>query len=97
MSKEEQAKVILESLDAYVNVNWNMEDVYLKAIIEGLDKIQKSDIKKSYGDFSLGFFYIPTNESALAKTERNQQGNWRSPCATLVVPTTRDLTIQSKK
>lgn len=47
MSKEEQAKVILESLDAYVNVNWNMEDVYLKAIIEGLDKIQKSDIKKS--------------------------------------------------
>lgn len=48
MTKEEQAKVILESMDEYMNVNWNMEDTYLKAIIEGLDKIEKTkDIKNA--------------------------------------------------
>jgi hypothetical protein len=45
--KEEQAKVILEALDEYIQVDWNMEDMYVKAIKEGLDKIQKLDIKKS--------------------------------------------------
>lgn len=47
MSKEEQAKIILEALDEYIQVDWNMEDMYVKAIKEGLDKIQKLDIKKS--------------------------------------------------
>jgi hypothetical protein len=49
MSKEEQAKVILEALDEYIQVDWNMEDMYVKAIKEGLDKIQKLDIKEILG------------------------------------------------
>jgi wyosine [tRNA(Phe)-imidazoG37] synthetase (radical SAM superfamily) len=45
--KEEQAKVILEALDEYIQIDWNMEDMYVKAIKEGLDNSKTRYIKKS--------------------------------------------------
>lgn len=41
MSIEEQARLILEGLDKYIQVDWNMEEFYLKGIIEGLKQIPK--------------------------------------------------------
>lgn len=46
MTYEEKAQIILESLDNRINVNWNLEEFYIKSIIEGLVKIEKEDIKK---------------------------------------------------
>lgn len=39
MLKKELAEKILESLEenAPVNVNWNLKDMYIKAILKGLD------------------------------------------------------------
>lgn len=39
MSYEEKAKVILEELDEVVQINWNLREVYEKAIVKGLKKI----------------------------------------------------------
>jgi hypothetical protein len=41
MTNEEKAKIILEELDQFINVNWNFEEIYLKAIKNGLLKIEK--------------------------------------------------------
>jgi hypothetical protein len=39
MNNKEKATIILESLDKFVQIDWNFEDVYMKAIIKGLDEI----------------------------------------------------------
>jgi hypothetical protein len=43
MNKEEKAKIILESLDEYMQVNWHLEEYYMKAIVKGLNKIDKQE------------------------------------------------------
>lgn len=37
----DSARIILEELDAKLNINWNMEKYYLNAICEGLRKIRE--------------------------------------------------------
>lgn len=43
MSEKEKARIILESLDEYIQVDWNFEDYYIKAIVEGLKKIKQKE------------------------------------------------------
>jgi hypothetical protein len=45
MTKDEKAKIILEKLEEVMNINWNMEGIYIKAITLGLKEIEK--IEKS--------------------------------------------------
>jgi hypothetical protein len=43
MTKKEQAKIILEALDEYMQINWTLEEYYIKGIVNGLEKIEKAD------------------------------------------------------
>ncbi|MDO4328729.1 MAG: hypothetical protein Q4C66_05270 [Lachnospiraceae bacterium] len=47
MNKREQAQIILEVLDrrAPTNINWAMEEHWLKAIEEGLREVEKHEQK----------------------------------------------------
>lgn len=47
MNEGEKAQIILESLDKYIQIDWNNENMYLKAIVEGLVKIKNLESKKS--------------------------------------------------
>jgi len=42
--------MILEELDKVIQINWNFEEFYLKAIIKGLIKVQENEWenKKAY-------------------------------------------------
>lgn len=40
---KEKARIILEELDKIIQVNWNFEKFYLKAIEKGLEKIRKEN------------------------------------------------------
>lgn len=41
MNKKEQAKIILESMDANgIQINWNMEKYYIAGIVKGLEAIE---------------------------------------------------------
>jgi len=43
VTDQEKAKIILKSLDKKMVINWNMEEHYLSAIIEGLREISKQE------------------------------------------------------
>lgn len=43
MTVEEKAKIILESLDEFLQVNWNFEEYYIKGIKNGLKKIEERE------------------------------------------------------
>ena len=43
MTYEEKAKIILEALDEYMQVNWNFEKYYVKGIKNGLKKIERRE------------------------------------------------------
>jgi len=43
MTDEEKAKIILEALDEYIQVDWNFEKYYLKAIKNGLKEIERRE------------------------------------------------------
>jgi hypothetical protein len=43
MTEEEKAKIILEALDEYIQVDWNFEKYYLKAIENGLKEIERRE------------------------------------------------------
>lgn len=43
MTDKEKAELILEGLDEYLQVNWNMKEFYIKGILKGLKKIRESD------------------------------------------------------
>lgn len=43
MDNQQKAKIILDQLDKYIQVNWNMEEFYLKAIMNGLKEIEKKE------------------------------------------------------
>ena len=43
MTNEEKAKIILEALDEYMQVNWNFEKYYVKGIKNGLKEIERRE------------------------------------------------------
>lgn len=43
MDKKQQARIILEALDEYLQIDWNFEEYYIKGIVKGLDKIEKQE------------------------------------------------------
>lgn len=43
MTNKEKAIIILVGLDNFINVNWNMEEYYLKGIIKGLEEVEKME------------------------------------------------------
>ncbi|WP_434565136.1 hypothetical protein PQ689_03155 [Thermoanaerobacterium thermosaccharolyticum] len=45
LSNDEKAEIILKALDEYIAVDWNFKEVYLKAIKEGLKKIEMEESK----------------------------------------------------
>lgn len=52
MNKQEKAKKILESMDQYMQINWNLEEFYLKGIVNGLTKIEEMERGDDNGDTS---------------------------------------------
>lgn len=47
LAREEKAEILLEHLDKYLQVNWNFEEYYLKAIKSGLQEIEEKESKKA--------------------------------------------------
>lgn len=45
MNADEKAEIILENLDEYVQVNYNFEKYYLRAIKKGLKEIENREQK----------------------------------------------------
>ena len=43
MIDEEKAKIILEALEEYMQVNWNFEKYYVKGIKNGLREIERRE------------------------------------------------------
>ena len=43
MTKYEQAKIILDALEEYVQVDHSFEEFYLKGIVKGLTEIEKKN------------------------------------------------------
>ena len=44
VGNEELARVILEELDQFISVNWNLEEYYLRGIVNGLKRIEKGQL-----------------------------------------------------
>lgn len=47
LTKDEKAKILLEHLSKLINVDWNMEDYYLKFIKSGLREIDRKENEKA--------------------------------------------------
>lgn len=43
MTKEEKAQIILEGMDKHMQIDWALEKFYIKAIIAGLDALEKEE------------------------------------------------------
>lgn len=43
MTDEQKAKIILEALDEYMQVDWNFEKYYVKGIENGLKEIERRE------------------------------------------------------
>lgn len=43
MTIDEKAMMILEGMETYMQIDWNLEDLYLKAIKVGLMEIEKKE------------------------------------------------------
>lgn len=43
MKNIDKAKIILEELDEVIQINWNFEEMYLKAITKALRKIEEEE------------------------------------------------------
>jgi len=46
MKNDEKAKIILEHLEKYLQVNWAFEEFYIKGIMNGLREIDKQEAAK---------------------------------------------------
>lgn len=46
MTHEQQALIILENMDKSLQINWNIENVYIAAIVKGLKEVET---KKAQG------------------------------------------------
>lgn len=45
LTQKEKAEIILKNLEKYIQIDWNFKEIYLKAIKEGLEKIEKEEVK----------------------------------------------------
>ena len=45
MDNREKAKIILDALDTFIQVNWSAEGFYIKAIMKGLEEIDRKEKK----------------------------------------------------
>lgn len=46
MTENEKAEIILDALDEYMTINWNLKEFYIKAIKRGLNEIEeKTEVK----------------------------------------------------
>jgi hypothetical protein len=43
MNKQEKAKIILEAMEEYLQIDWNFEKYYIRGIVEGLIEIEKRE------------------------------------------------------
>lgn len=41
MNQDEKAEIILNALDEYMTINWNLQEFYIKAIKKGLNEIEE--------------------------------------------------------
>lgn len=48
MTKKELAEIILQELDEVININWNNEEMYIKAILKGLKNVNLQDDHPTY-------------------------------------------------
>lgn len=46
MNKQEQARIILEAMEEYIQVDANFEEYYLKGIVKGLIEIERAEKEK---------------------------------------------------
>ncbi|WHZ33246.1 hypothetical protein QNK01_11710 (plasmid) [Desemzia incerta] len=46
MTYEEKARIILEKMDKFIQINWNMEKYYLQGIVDGLKEIDLKEKEK---------------------------------------------------
>lgn len=47
LTEDEKAEILLEHLSKLINVDWNMEDYYLKFIKSGLREIDRKERKEN--------------------------------------------------
>lgn len=50
LTEKQKAEILLKNLDKYLQVNWNFEEYYLKAIKNGLKEINQKENKKADQD-----------------------------------------------
>ena len=43
MNQDEKAEIILNALDEYMTINWNLQEFYIKAIKRGFEKIEERE------------------------------------------------------
>jgi len=43
MNQDEKAEIILDALDEYMTINWNLKEFYIKAIKRGLKEIEEKE------------------------------------------------------
>lgn len=43
MTNEEKAQIILEGMDKHMQIDWNLRKLYVKAIIAGLEALEKEE------------------------------------------------------
>ena len=46
MTYEETARIILEKMDKFIQINWTMEKYYLQGIVDGLKEIDLKEKEK---------------------------------------------------
>lgn len=46
MTYEEKARIILEKMEKFIQVDWNFEKYYLEGIVDGLKEIDKNKEEK---------------------------------------------------
>lgn len=49
MKNDEKAKIILDHMEKYLQIDWAFEEFYIKGIINGLRKIDEKEKGKSNG------------------------------------------------
>lgn len=45
MDNRDKAKIILDALDGFIQVNWSFERFYIQAIMKGLEEIDRKEKK----------------------------------------------------
>lgn len=45
MTDNEKAGIILENLDQYIQVDWNLKKDYIRGIIDGIKEVRKHEVE----------------------------------------------------